>query len=42
MKNMTYEEFCKEVDKLKKKASSTNKKSGHVMVVVSTRIKQRK
>ena len=38
---MNYDQFCKEVDKLKKKAQKINKTSGHVMIIVSTRIKPR-
>lgn len=41
MKKLTYDQFCKEVDKLKKKAAKINQISGHVMVMVVTRIKRK-
>ena len=37
-----YENFCKEVDKLKRKATKINKTLDHVMFVIMTRIKPRK
>ena len=42
MKKLTYEQFNKEVDKLKKKAVKINKESDNVMVVIMTRIKPRR
>ena len=39
---MTYDQFCAEVIKLKKRATKINKSSPNVMVVIGTRIKPRK
>jgi len=42
MTKNAYENSCKEVDKLKRKAAKINKTLVHVMVVIMTRIKPRK
>ena len=36
---MNYDQFTKEVEKLKRKATKINKESGNVMIVIMTRIK---
>jgi len=42
MKKLTFDEFYKEVDKLKKRAKKLNEVSPNLMIVISTRIKSKK
>ena len=42
MKKLSYEQFCKEVEKLRKKAKKISDISGHMMVVIFTRVKPKR
>ena len=41
-KKLTFEQFWKEFEKLKRRAEKVNVVSGNVMIIVSTRIKRKR